>query len=91
MDSLFKRMQAVQDRLLDHMNEAEPNANAVLATFERAYAAMREAAEALRAHKDSGSVPEEVQQAVNLGSHFGNLMQRVKEHMDASQRRATIG
>jgi ABC-type transporter Mla subunit MlaD len=81
--SLLKRMQDVQDQLLDHLNDLSPTLAAVLATFEEAFATMREAAAQLESFNKPGlTIPDDVKQAVALGAQFGNLMQRVKSHLD---------
>ena len=86
MSTLLQRMLVIQDKLLDHLNDQSPNAAGVLATFEEAYALMREAAAELQSYNgDTSTVPQDIQEAIALGAQFGNLMQRVKHHLDASR------
>ena len=89
MHNLLKRMEDVQDRLLDNLGETLPTTQGVLETFEAAHSAMREAAEELNRYKqDELPVPEELKQAIAMGAQFGQLMQRVKERLDATLRPA---
>lgn len=82
MNPLLQRMYAVQDLLLDHLNDSSPAPAAVLSTFEQTYAIMREASTMLKEY-NGNPVPQDVQEAVALGAQFGPLMQRVKAHLDA--------
>jgi hypothetical protein len=81
---LLERMNAAQDRLLDHLNDPTPSAMAVLSTFEETHSAMRAVAEAVKFHKSNPAeaMPDGLQQALALGAQFGALMLRVKQHLD---------
>jgi len=86
---MTERMNAIQDRLLDHMNDPDPTPAGVLATFEDAHATMREVAALVDSYREQPnvSVPDDLQQAIALGAGFGVLMQRVKAHLDGVTRR----